>query len=177
MWQYHPATNTEGGRDSSYKRSAVNNIYSKTQQEEVGPSFGGLKPRPRHTIDPEPAGASSQQLSDLRLLIDDHRTLGELHQRPVQHEDDLPDAGDAADECAPHLDVESRVACFTLHGNNMVAGGRKLIEKSIKGLPVIIPPSCAHLVDEGSVSYNDSSINRLERSDTREEWSKSPTFT
>lgn len=48
---------------------------------------------------------------------------------------------------------------------------------SIKGLPVIISPSCAHLVDEGSVSYNDSSINRLERSNMLEEWSKGPIFT
>lgn len=59
----------------------------------------------------------------------------------------------------------------------MVTGRRKLIEMSIKGLPVIIPPSCAHLVDEGSVSYNDSSINRLEWSNTLEEWSKSQIFT
>lgn len=59
----------------------------------------------------------------------------------------------------------------------MVTGGRKLIEKSIKGLPVIIPPSCAHLVDEGSVSYNDSSSNRLEGSNTLEGWSKGLIFT
>lgn len=62
-------------------------------------------------------------------------------------------------------------------GNNVVTGGRKLIEMSIKGLPVIIPPSCAHLVDEGSVSYNDSSVNRLEGSNGLEGWSKGPIFT
>lgn len=116
-------------------------------------------------------------MSDLRLLIDGHRILGELDHRPVQHEDDLTDGGDVVDARAPHLDVKNGVAAFTVHGNNMVTSGRKLIEMSIKGLPVIIPPSCAHLADEGSVNYNDSSSNRLERANALEGWSKSPIFT
>lgn len=101
MWQLHPAKNTEWGRDSSYKWS--NNIYSETQQEEGRSSFRGIKACPRHRVQLGPAEASS----DLRLLIDGHGTLGELHQRPVQYEDDLTDAGDAVDQRAPHLDVKN----------------------------------------------------------------------
>lgn len=127
-------------------------------------------------IDPGAAEASSHRLCDLRLLVDGHRTLGELQQRAVQHEDDLADAGGAVDQRAPHLDVESRVACLTLHGNNVVTGGRKLVEVSIKGLPVVVPPSCAHLVDEGSVSYNGSSIDRLAWPDTLGERSTGAIF-
>lgn len=79
---------------------------------------------------------------------------GELHQRTIQHQPDPSDAGKPVDCFAPHLDVKNGVACFAVHGCNMVAGGVKLIEMSVKGLPVVISPSCAHLVDERPMTCN-----------------------
>lgn len=72
----------------------------------------------------------------------------------VQYQSDTFDGGNPVDYFAPHLDVKICVACFTLHGCNMVTGGGKLIENSVKGLPVVISPSCAHLADGRPISCN-----------------------
>lgn len=40
----------------------------------------------------------------------------------------------------------------------MVTGGGKLIEMPIKRLPVVVSPSCAHLVDERFIRYNNNNM-------------------
>lgn len=55
----------------------------------------------------------------------------------------------------------------------MVTAGGKLIEMPIKGLPMIISPSGAQLVDEWTIFCNNN-FNMLKRSvQSNEEWSES----
>lgn len=95
---------------------------------------------------------------NLRLAIDNHWTVGELHHRTFQLHGDFADGGDIVDYFAPHLDVEIFVALLTLRDQDMVTGGGQLEEISIKCLPVVVSPSCAHLADVRSISYNNINI-------------------
>lgn len=95
---------------------------------------------------------------NLRLVIDNHWAVGELHHRTIQLHDDVANGGDVVDYLAPHLDVKIFKAVLTLGGHDMVTGGRQVEEISIKGLPVIVSPSCAHLADVICISYNNINI-------------------
>lgn len=96
---------------------------------------------------------------NLRLAIDNRWTVGELNYSTVQLHDDFADGGYVVDRLASHLDVEIFVGVLTLGSQDMVTGRGQLEEISIKGLPVIVSPSCAHSADVRGISCNN--INEL----------------
>lgn len=95
---------------------------------------------------------------NLRLVIDSHWTAGDLHHRTFQPQGDGADGGNVVDRLAPRLDVKTFVAALAMRGHNMVTGGGQLVEMSIKGLPVIVSPSCAHSANVRCISYNNINI-------------------
>lgn len=83
---------------------------------------------------------------NLRFAINDHRALGQLHHRTLQHHNDLLDGGLAASTLSSQLDVEVIVTAPACRGQNVVAGGIQLKNIPIKGLEVVVAPCTTDLV-------------------------------
>lgn len=95
---------------------------------------------------------------NLLYAIDDHWVPGELNDGTFHPQDDVADGGNVADNLSLHLDVKTFIAALAVRGHDMVTGGGKLVEMSIKCLPVIVSPSCAHSANMRCISYNHTNI-------------------
>lgn len=87
-----------------------------------------------------------------RLVVDSYSVGRELHCSALKHKEDSADGGDAINRSAPRVDVKALIAVLADRGHHMVTGGGQLVESPIKGLPVIVSPSCAHSFTVGCIT-------------------------
>lgn len=103
----------------------------------------------------------------------------QLHRSVVQLHVDAVDGRDAVHFLASHLDVEVVDAVRHHLGQDVVAGGGQVEHDSIEGLPVVVSPGYAHLVDGNGICCNNiSAVKRhFSQIKTAADLSASPLFT
>lgn len=93
----------------------------------------------------------NREIWNSRLVVDSYSIGGELHCIALNHKEDGADGGNVINHSAPHVDVKALIAVLADRGHHMVTGGGQLVESPIKGLPVIVSPSCAHSFTVGCI--------------------------
>lgn len=94
----------------------------------------------------------NREIWNSRIVVDSYSIGGELHCSALIHKEDGADGGKAINHSAPHVDVKALIAVLADRGHHMVTGGFQLVESPIKGLPVIVSPSCAHSFTVGCIT-------------------------